>query len=178
MGIGNTTTSSAITAVLLSVDAESVTGKGAGLSKAGVSKKVQVIKAGIEKHNPNKADAIDVLSKVGGLDIACMCGMFLGGGENGVAVVCDGFISCVSALLAKILCPHIVDYIIPSHLSGEGGAKLVLEELGLSPVIHARMALGEGTGGVAMFPLIDMAIAVLEKMPSFAEIEIEEYKPL
>lgn len=178
MGIGNTTTSSGICAVLLGVDVESVTGKGAGLSDAGVKRKIEVIKAGVKKHNPNPADPIDILCKIGGLDIACMCGMFLGGGESGVAVVCDGFISAVSAVLAKMLAPNCVDYMLASHLSAEGGAKLLLENIGLTPVIHANMALGEGTGAVALFPLIDMAIAVLKEMPSFEDIKIEEYKPL
>ncbi len=178
MGIGNTTTSSGICAVLLGVDAESVTGKGAGLSDAGVKRKIEVIKAGIEKHNPNPNDPLDILCKIGGLDIACMCGMFLGGGESGVAVVCDGFISAVSAVLATMLAPNCVDYMFASHLSAEGGAKLMLEKIGITPVIHAGMALGEGTGAVTLFPLIDMAIAVLEKMPSFQDIKIEEYKPL
>ncbi len=178
MGIGNTTTSSAICAVLLGVDAEMVTGKGAGLSSEGVAKKVEVIKAGIAKHKPNPKDPIDILCKIGGLDIACMCGMFLGGGESGVAVICDGFISAVSAVLAKMLAPNCVDYMFASHLSAEGGAKMLLENIGITPVIHADMALGEGTGAVALFPLIDMAIAVLKEMPSFEDIKIEEYKPL
>ncbi len=178
MGIGNTTTASGITAVALSKDVESVTGRGAGLSKSGVCKKVEVIKAGIAKHNPDKTDAIDILHKIGGLDIACMCGMFLGGAENGVAVICDGFISAVSALLAKMLCPCAVDFMFASHLSAEGGAKFLLEKIGLKPVIHANMALGEGTGCVTLFPLIDMAIAVLKEMPSFEDVKIEEYKPL
>ncbi len=178
MGIGNTTTSSAICAVLLGCDVKCVTGKGAGLSAAGVARKIDVITAGIEKHKPNSRDAIDILCKVGGLDIACMCGMFLGGGESKVAIICDGFISAVAAALAQLICPHAVDYMFASHLSAEGGARLLLDKLGLKPVIHARMALGEGTGAVAMFPLVDMAIAVLENMPSFGDINIEEYKPL
>lgn len=178
MGIGNTTTSSGICAVLLGVDEASVTGKGAGLSSVGVAKKIEVIKAGIEKHKPNPADPLDILCKIGGLDIACMCGMFLGGGESGVAVICDGFISAVSAMLAKMLAPNCVDYMFASHLSKECGAKLLLEKIGITPVIHANMALGEGTGAVALFPLVDMAVAVLKEMPSFEDIKIEEYKPL
>ncbi len=178
MGIGNTTTSSGICAVLLDCDVESVTGKGAGLSEAGVQRKIQAIKRGILLHNPDKTDPIDILCKIGGLDIACMCGMFLGGGESGVAVICDGFISAVSAALAKMLSANCVDYMFASHLSKEFGAKMLLEEIGITPIIHAEMALGEGTGGVAVFPLIDMAIAVLEKMPSFQDIKIDEYKPL
>lgn len=178
MGIGNTTTSSAVTAVLLGLDVESVTGKGAGLSADGVARKIHVIKAGIEKHNPDKADPIDVLCKIGGLDIACMCGMFLGGGESGTMVVCDGFISAVSALLAKMICENSVDFMLASHLSKERGGKMLLEKIGINPIIHANMALGEGTGCVAIFPLMDMAKSVLENMPSFGEIEIEEYKPL
>ncbi len=178
MGIGNTTTSSAICAVALGLEVEKVTGKGAGLSNDGLSKKIAVIKAGIDAHHPDPVDAVDILYKIGGLDIACMCGMFLGGAESKVAIICDGFISAVSALLAKMICPCVVDYMFASHMSAEGGAKFLLEEIGIDAVIHANMALGEGTGGVALFPLIDMAIAVLKEMPSFADTPIEEYKPL
>lgn len=178
MGIGNTTTASGICACMLGLDVEKVTGKGAGLSGAGILKKIEVIKAGIALHNPDPTDPIDVLSKIGGLDIACMCGMFLGGGECGIAVVCDGFISAVAALLAASLSENVKHYIFASHLSAEGGAKYILDKLGLKAIIQGEMALGEGTGAVALFPLVDMALAVCKKMPSFADIEIEEYKPL
>lgn len=178
MGIGNTTTSSALAAVLLKCPVEDVTGKGAGLSDAGLANKIQVIKDAIAVNMPDSGDVTDVLSKLGGYDIAFMAGMFLGGLKYRVPVVIDGLISSISALIAKRLKPGAVDYMIPSHMSKEPAAKLIMEELELAPVIYAGMALGEGTGAVAMMPLIDMAMELYNNMPEFADIHMEAYKPL
>jgi len=170
MGIGNTTTSSAVASVLLGLSAEKVTGRGAGLSDEGLARKISTIKRGIEINKPDETDAFDVLHKLGGFDIAGLCGVFLGGAIHGIPVVIDGFISSVSALVAERICPGARDYMIPSHVSAEPACKAVLDELGLHPVIHAGMRLGEGTGAVAVLPLIDMALAVYHDLMTFKDI--------
>jgi nicotinate-nucleotide--dimethylbenzimidazole phosphoribosyltransferase len=113
---------------------------------------------------------------VGGLDIAGMMGLFLGGALYGVPVVMDGFISGAAALLAVRLCPNVKGYIIPSHESGEPGARFLMDELGFSPVIQAEMRLGEGTGAVSLFPLLDMALTVYRDAATFADIRVDQYK--
>lgn len=169
MGIGNTTTSSAIAAVLLEQPVEAMTGKGAGLSSEGLKKKINTIKNAIVSLNPDKNDPIDVLSKVGGLDIAGLMGVFLGGAIYQLPIVVDGFISAVSAMLAKSLNPSVMEYVLASHVSKEPAGASLLEELGISPVITADMCLGEGTGAVALFPLLDMIIDVYQEMTTFDE---------
>lgn len=178
MGIGNTTTSSAITSVLLQVDPEEVTGRGAGLSSEGLEKKVSVIRKAIALHQPDREDILDVLSKVGGLDIAGMAGVFLGGAALGIPVVADGFISCVAALCAVRMCPAVRDYIITSHKSKEPAANMILEALDIPVFLDCDMCLGEGSGAVAIYPLLDMALAVYNGMTTFAANDMENYVPL
>lgn len=178
MGIGNTTTSSAMAAVLMECPVTQVTGRGAGLDSAGLQRKIKVIEQAIDSMQPNKEDPLDVLSKVGGLDIAAMAGTFLGGAAAGLPVIIDGFISAIAALTAIKLCPTVQQYLIASHVSKEPAGKMLLEQMGLTPIIHGQMCLGEGTGAVAMMPLLEMAAAVYTNMSTFAQIEIEEYKPL
>ena len=178
MGIGNTTTSSAVAAALLGRPAAEMTGKGAGLTNEGLRKKIAVIDGAIAFHRPDPADPIDVLSKVGGFDIAAMTGFYLGCARYRVPVVMDGFISTVAALAAARLCPAARDALIPSHLSAEPGAGPVMEALGFTPLLKLGMALGEGTGAVSAMPLIDMALRVYFDMPSFDGIGIEAYQPL
>ena len=178
MGIGNTTTSSAVAAALLGQPATMVTGRGAGLDTAGLRRKVAVIETALAALKPNPQDPIDVLSKVGGLDIAAMAGTFLGGAAVGLPVLIDGFISAVAALVAVKLCPTVQNYLLASHISKEPAGQMMMEALGLQPVIHGQMCLGEGTGAVAMMPLLEMAAAVYTNMSTFSQIEIEEYKPL
>ena len=178
MGIGNTTTSSAVTAVLLEQDPAKVTGRGAGLSSAGLEKKISVIRDAIALHKPKKEDPIDVLAKVGGLDIAGMAGVFLGGAACQIPVVADGFISCVAALIAQRICPQAGDYMLASHVSKEPAAHLILEALGKEAVLHGEMCLGEGSGAVALFPFLDMGVAVYEAMSTFEDIHVEQYKEL
>jgi len=173
MGIGNTTTSSAVASVLLGRSADEVTGRGAGLSDDGLVRKVSAIKRAIEINSPDPSDALDVVSKVGGFDIAGLCGVFLGGAIYRVPVLIDGFISAVAALTATRLCPRSIDYMLPSHVSAEPGSVLAMEALGLKPVIHAGMRLGEGTGAVAMLPIIDMALAVYHDLITFADIGMQ-----
>lgn len=178
MGIGNTTTSSAIASVLLELPVEEVTGKGAGLSSEGLERKIDAIHRAIALNKPDKNDALDVLSKVGGLDIAGLTGVFLGGAAYGVPVVIDGFISAVAALCAVRLSPDAASYILPSHVSKEPAALAILKSLGLKAALHCDMCLGEGTGAVALFPILDMACGVYDGMSTFKEIQVEEYKPL
>lgn len=178
MGIGNTTTSSAVASVLLNQPVETMTGRGAGLSGDGLTRKINAIKKAIEVNHPNPGDAIDVLAKVGGFDIAGMAGMFLGGAAFGVPVVIDGFISCVADLIAQRICPAAGEYMIASHVSKEPAAQLILKALGKEAVIHGEMCLGEGSGAVALFPFLDMGIAVYESMSTFDDIHVEQYEEL
>lgn len=178
MGIGNTTTSSAVAAVLLGKPAEDMTGRGAGLSSEGLQRKIQAIETSIAVNRPDPADALDVLHKVGGLDIAGLAGVFLGGALCRTPVLVDGFISSVAALVAGRLCPAAKDYMLGSHASEEPASRLVLSELGLRPFLYAGMRLGEGTGAVAVMPLLDMGLAVYREMTTFEDTNIEAYQPL
>ena len=178
MGIGNTTTSSAISTVLLGIGPERVTGRGAGLSTQGLNRKIAVIKQAIALHRPNREDPLDVLAKVGGFDIAGLTGVFLGGAANRIPVVIDGFISAVSALVAVRLCPAAADYMLASHVSKEPAGTLLLDVLGKKPVLTCDMCLGEGTGAVALFPLLEMGLHIYRDMSTFAETDIETYVPL
>ena len=177
MGIGNPTTSSAVAAVLLAQPVQTMPGRGAGLSAAGLARKVDTIRRGIACNVPNPDDVLDVLSKLGGFDIAGLCGMFLGGALAGVPVLMDGFISGVAALCAVRLCPAASKAVFASHCSTEPAARLVLEALGKTPLLTAGLHLGEGTGAVASIPLWDMALAVYEGCYSFAEGGIAPYTP-
>ncbi|MEM1483782.1 nicotinate-nucleotide--dimethylbenzimidazole phosphoribosyltransferase [Oscillospiraceae bacterium PP1C4] len=178
MGIGNTTTSSAVTSVLLNKAPEEVTGRGAGLSEEGLNRKIDAIERAIAVNHPDANDPIDVLSKVGGYDIAGLCGVFLGGAAFGVPVVIDGFISAVAALLAKRMCADSAACMLAAHRSKEPAGEMLLKALDLRPFITADMCLGEGTGAVAAIPLLDMACAVYNEMSTFSEIQIEDYQPL
>ena len=178
MGIGNTTTSAAVASVLLGREPGEVTGRGAGLSTEGLRRKVDAIRRGIAVNHPDPADPVDTVSKVGGLDIAGLMGVFLGGALYHVPVLIDGFISSVSALAAVRLCPDALGYMLASHASNEPAGKMVLEALGLEPFLYARMCLGEGTGAVAVMPLLDMALAMYRDMSSFSDINIDAYEHL
>ena len=178
MGIGNTTTSSAVVSVLLDESVENVTGRGAGLSSEGLNRKIRAIERAIEKHQPDKKDILDVLSKVGGLDIAGMTGAFLGGAIYHIPVLIDGFISSAAALCAVRMVPETADYILASHCSGEPAGRMVLEELKLPYLIDAKMSLGEGSGAVAAIPLLEMGVNVYRKMSTFEEIKVEQYEEL
>lgn len=178
MGIGNTTTSSAVVSVLLDVEPKRVTGRGAGLTTEGLLRKISAIERGISYNQPQKSDPIDVIAKVGGLDIAAMTGFYLGCARCRVPVILDGFISCAAALAAVRMCPSVKDYLLPSHCSEEPAARMVLDALGFKSVIQAGMRLGEGTGAVALMPLLDMTLAVYTGVPTFEQMEIEAYVEL
>lgn len=177
MGIGNTSTSSALASLYLDVPVEEVTGKGAGLSDESLLHKIEVIKKGIKVNNPDKDDALDCLCKVGGLDIAGLTGVFIGGALYKIPVMIDGFISAVSALTAVKMNENIKDYIIPSHVSKEPAGKMLLDALNLKPLLTCEMCLGEGSGAVLAIPSIEMACKVYNDMSTFSEFDFE-YKPL
>lgn len=178
MGIGNTTTSSAVASVLLDRPVEEMTGRGAGLSGEGLKRKIDAIKKAVKLNEPDPSDPVDALAKVGGLDIAGMAGLFIGGAAYRIPVVIDGFISCVAALVAQRICPLTRDYMIASHVSKEPAAAAILKALGKEAVLHGEMCLGEGSGAVALFPFIDMGLAVYESMSTFEDIKVDQYEEL
>ena len=174
MGIGNTTTSSAVLSVLLDADVEAVTGRGGGITDAGFLKKKQVIRDAIAINNPDKNDVVDVLAKVGGFDIAAMCGAFLGCAAARKPAVIDGFISAVAALCAYKLCPNSVRYFIPSHASYEIGYKLAMDAMDLEPLFLLGMRLGEGSGCPLAFEVLRAACAVINGMATFDQAGIDD----
>ncbi len=178
MGIGNTTTSSAIASVLLDVDPREVTGRGAGLDDAGLERKIKVIERAIAINCPNKNNMLDILSKLGGYDIAGMTGLFLGGAVYGIPVVIDGFISAVSAALAVKINPLAKEYMLCSHVSKEPAGRKMLDLIGFKPLITAELALGEGTGGILLLPLLDGSLSVYNSAHSFDYLQIERYVEL
>ena len=176
MGIGNTTTAAAVLSVLLGEKPETLCGRGSGLSDAGLKRKIEAVTKGIALHRPDAADPVDVLSKVGGADIAAMCGVLLAAPKLGLPVVLDGLISLAAAVAAYRIDKQTIDYMIPSHVGREPGCRLALEALGLKAPITADLALGEGTGGIMLLPMLDMALAVYNSTHSFDSIGIEPYK--
>ena len=176
MGIGNTTTSSAVAAALLKCEVSMVTGRGAGLSDAAFTHKMQVISDAIQKYDLYHADALTVLMTVGGLDIAGLAGLCIGGALCGMPIVLDGVISMVAALLAERIVPGTKAYLIPSHKGKEPAMEVIANELGLEPVIDGKMALGEGTGAVMMFALLDMALSIYQDRTTFEDIQVEQYQ--
>ena len=176
MGIGNTTTAAAVLSVLTGSKPEAVCGRGAGLSDAGLQRKINAVKKGIASRCPCPHDPVDVLSKVGGADIAALCGVFLAGSALQLPVVLDGLISATAALAAAKIDNRTTEYMIPSHTSREPGARLALDALGLKAPLEADLALGEGTGGLLLLPMLDMALALYSSSHSFADIGIEPYR--
>lgn len=174
MGIGNTTTSSAVLSVLLDADVDAVTGRGGGITDESFRKKKQVIKDAIAINNPDKNDVVDVLSKVGGFDIAAMCGAFIGCAATHRPVVIDGFISAVAALCAYKLCTNTVAYFIPSHASYEIGYKLAMDAMDLQPLFLLGMRLGEGSGCPLAFEILDAACAIINDMATFDQAGIDD----
>ena len=177
MGIGNTTASTAMACALLGFAPEELTGRGAGLSDAGLVRKRSAIERALRVNQPDSADPVDVLAKLSGYEIAGMAGAFLGGAKYRVPIVIDGVISAVAALTAARICPESVDFMLPSHMSREPAALRIMDELGLKPVIHADMALGEGTGAVAVLPLLDMALRVYHGTHTFDDLGMDAYTP-
>ena len=178
MGIGNTTTSSAMASVLLKLPVKELTGPGAGLSREGVLHKIEVIEGAIKVNEPDSSDPLDVLAKIGGFDIAGLTGLFLGGMLYRLPVVIDGIISAVAALTACRINPDAVHFMLASHQGREKACDYILKELGLTPVIYGDLALGEGSGTAFLFPLLDMAEAVYRNSPTFSGMKIEAYEDL
>ncbi len=174
MGIGNTTTSSAVLAVLLGADVEAVTGRGGGITEESFRKKKAVIRAAIEVNRPDRDDVVGVLSKVGGFDLAAMCGAFLGAAAARRPAVIDGLISAAAALCAVRLCPNVHGYLVPSHASFEIGYRLAMEAMDLRPLFDLGMRLGEGSGCPLAFQVLDAACAVINDMATFDEAGIND----
>lgn len=177
MGIGNTTTSSAMLAAFLDIDAVEVTGRGAGLSDDKLKTKQQIITQAIAVNKPDRDDPVDVLHKLGGLDLAALTGYFIGAAASGTAVLIDGFITAVAALTAIRLAPAVRGYLFPSHLSAEPGARLALEEIGLPAWFTCGMRVGEGTGCCVGFDLFGQALAAYDNIATWAEAGIGAYVP-
>lgn len=176
MGIGNTTTSSAVAVALLKCPAADITGKGAGLSDVSLAHKIDVIEQGLSLHQLENASAFETLCAVGGLDIAGLVGVFIGGSLYHIPIIVDGVISAVAALLAERMLPGVKEYCIASHKSKEPAAGRILDELQLTPVIDANLALGEGTGAVLMCSLLDTARALYDGKTDFADMQLEPYQ--
>ena len=174
MGIGNTTTSSAVLAVLLGADVEAVTGRGGGITEESFRKKKAVIRTAIEVNRPDRDDVVGVLSKVGGFDLAAMCGAFLGAAAARRPAVIDGLISAAAALCAVRLCPNVRGYLVPSHASFEIGYRLAMEAMDLHPLFDLGMRLGEGSGCPLAFQVLDAACAVINDMATFDEAGIND----
>ena len=174
MGIGNTTTSSAVLAVLLGADVEAVTGRGGGITEETFRKKKAVIRTAIEVNRPDRDDVVGVLSKVGGFDLAAMCGAFLGAAAARRPAVIDGLISAAAALCAVRLCPNVRGYLVPSHASFEIGYRLAMEAMDLRPLFDLGMRLGEGSGCPLAFQVLDAACAVINDMATFDEAGIND----
>ena len=177
MGIGNTTAASAITSVLLRLPPEEVTGRGAGLSDAGLQRKISAIHQAIRINKPNADDPVDVLAKLGGYELAGMAGACLGGLKYHIPVIPDGMIPMASGLVAARIEPAVLNAILPGIVSKEPADRMILDSLGLNPVIHAQTALGEGTGGVLLLPLLDMALKVYYGLHTFDALKMEAYTP-
>ena len=174
MGIGNTTTSSAVLAVLLGADVEAVTGRGGGITEESFRKKKAVIRTAIEVNRPDRDDVVGILSKVGGFDLAAMCGAFLGAATARRPAVIDGLISAAAALCAVRLCPNVRGYLVPSHASFEIGYRLAMEAMDLRPLFDLGMRLGEGSGCPLAFQVLDAACAVINDMATFDEAGIND----
>lgn len=173
LGMGNTTTSAAVLSVFSGLDVSITCGKGAGVTEEQYNNKKNTVLKGIEVNKPNKEDPIDVLAKVGGFDIGGMCGLFLSGAKNKIPVVIDGFISSAAALIAVKLNPDVKDYLIPSHLSDEPGARYMLDQLELNPMLNMKMRLGEGSGCPLAFQIVDAALYTQKNMGTFQQATID-----
>lgn len=170
VGIGNTTTSSAVLYAMTGMSLDKLVGRGAGLTDEGLANKKEVIRRAVELNKPDASDPVDVLSKVGGFDIAGLAGCYLAAAARRTPIVIDGFISGVSALIAAKIKPEAKEFMFASHRSLEPGAVLVNEMLGLSPMLDMNMRLGEGTGCALAFNIIEAAAKVMNEMGTFGDI--------
>ena len=178
MGIGNTTTSSAVAAILTGKSLDKLVGRGSGLTDEGLNSKIEVIKRAIEVNKPDSSDPLDVLSKLGGFDIAGLAGCYIGAAACRIPIMIDGFIASVAALVAVRLKPETKQFMFASHGSAEPGSNAVNEAIGLEPLLMLGMRLGEGTGAAVAFHIIDAAFAAYNNMGTFGDALIDQYKPL
>jgi len=176
MGIGNTTASSAICAVMTGKPVADVTGRGTGITDEQLAHKVKVISKALAVNHPDPEQPLDVLAKVGGFEIGGLAGVMLGAAAHRIPVVIDGFISGAAALIATALSPRLKDFLIAAHVSAEAGHQLLLEHLGLKPLLDLRMRLGEGTGAALGIFLAEAAAKILAEMSTFAEAGVSEKK--
>lgn len=174
MGIANTTPSSAITSVITGKSVEEITGRGTGINDDALNNKVQVIKDSISLNNPDTSDPLDVLSKLGGAEIAGIAGLVIGAAANKIPVVIDGFISTAGALIAYLIEPKTKDYMFAAHMSREIGHKSILDKIGLRPIFDLDMRLGEGSGAALAMLVIEAGLKIYKEMATFAEAEVAE----
>jgi len=174
MGIGNTTSSSAILAAMTGAPVEKVTGRGTGIDESMLKHKIRVIERALEVNRPDATDPIDVLSKVGGFEIGGLVGIMLAGASHRIPVVIDGFISGAAALLATAMEPKVRNYLIPSHCSAEPGHRFMLSFLGLRPILDLELRLGEGTGAALGINIVDAAVKILTQMATFPEAGVSQ----
>ena len=176
MGIGNTTAASALTAALLDLPPETVTGHGAGLSQEGLNRKISAIRRALERCKDEREDPVGLMAELGGFEIAAMCGALIGAADCRIPVIIDGYISAVAALCALKLCPCVKAAMLASHVSGEPAGEIILEALGLDAPIHAGMYLGEGSGAVMLMPLLEMARSLYGSGQTFDRLGIDAYR--
>jgi nicotinate-nucleotide--dimethylbenzimidazole phosphoribosyltransferase len=174
MGIGNTTAASAIIAAVSGITVEQVTSRGTGINDAALTNKIRVIKQGLEVNRPDPADPLDVLTKVGGLEIAGIAGLIIGCAANRIPVVVDGFISTAGALIAAGMHPSIREYLFAAHESVEIGHRFMLDHLGAEPILDLKLRLGEGTGAALAMGLIEAGVKILKEMATFGEAGVSE----
>jgi nicotinate-nucleotide--dimethylbenzimidazole phosphoribosyltransferase len=174
MGIGNTTSSSAIVSVICNLDPEEVTGYGTGLDEKGLCNKIEVIRKAIKNNDPNPEDGIDILSKIGGFEIGGIAGLIIGAAAKRIPVIIDGFISGAGALIAEKVCPNTRHFMIASHQSVEKGHKAMLEKLSLKPLFNFDMRLGEGTGAAFGISVAEASVKILNEMATFGEAGVSE----
>ncbi|MBW2974943.1 nicotinate-nucleotide--dimethylbenzimidazole phosphoribosyltransferase [Candidatus Woesearchaeota archaeon] len=176
MGIANTTPSSAITAIITGRKVEDVTGRGTGVSDEGYEKKINAIKKALDVNKPDPKDGVDVLRKVGGFEIGGIAGIILGAASHRIPVVIDGFISGAGALIAYTINPKVKDYLIAAHCSVEKGHRIILEHLGLMPLLDLKLRLGEGTGAALGIGMVEAGLKILTQMASFEDAKVSNRK--
>jgi nicotinate-nucleotide--dimethylbenzimidazole phosphoribosyltransferase len=174
MGIGNTSPSAAICSVITGRSVPEVTGRGTGIDDAQLHRKILAIQKAIEVNRPDPGDPLDTLTKVGGFEIAGLVGVILGAAARRVAVVIDGFISGAAALIATELCPQVKEYLFSGHLSAEPGHRIMLDHMGLVPLLCMDMRLGEGTGAALAMSLLEASAKILAEMSTFGEAHVSE----
>ncbi|KAB7709263.1 nicotinate-nucleotide--dimethylbenzimidazole phosphoribosyltransferase [Bacillus aerolatus] len=172
VGIGNTTSSSAVLTCLTDTDPAEMVGRGTGISKEQHERKIETVKRAVNNRQPNPQDAIDILSKVGGLEMAAMAGAMLAAAERRIPILLDGFICTVSACIAQLLAPVSSDYMIVSHHSAEPGHTAAINHLEKSPILQLGMRLGEGSGAAVAFPILESAVKMTAEMATFESANV------